>query len=244
MWMNMIRLYQLPAPWDVCSASPFCAKLEAFLRWQNIPYESIIVRSRKGAPKNKIPYIDMDGRRIGDSGIIIETLIHERNLNPHAGLTAEQLAAARSFRYLCEESLYWAMVHFRFIDEAGWQQIRKAYFAFLPAWLRPIAEWKVRGYVREMLHMQGMGRHTGDEIAGIACGDLTALSEYLGHKPYFFGDTMTLTDIVVFSIVVNFLSGPFDNAVTRHARTLANLAVHTDRVRSRCFGASDNTAAA
>lgn len=232
----MIQLYQFPGPWDVCSASPFCAKLEGFLRWQNIPYESFSIRSLRGAPKGKVPYIVAQGRVMGDSNLIIDHLIKEYRLNPNEGLTPGQLAAGRALRYMCEESLYWAMVYFRWMEDAGWVLIKEKFFSMVPWWLRPLAEWKIRGYVRKELHMQGMGRHSREEIAAIACADLRALSDFLGDKPYFFGDAMTLADLVVFSVVANFLTGPFDSPVSRYAATLGNLSAHTGRVRERCFG--------
>jgi glutathione S-transferase len=231
----MLTLYQFPAPWDDCSASPFCAKLEGFMRWQDIPYQSVTVYNLKGSPKGKIPFIEDESGKLGDSNFIIEYLTKKHHLKPDGGLTAEQKAQARAFRYLCEESLYWVMVYFRWMDPQGWSVMEKTFFSKLSAPVKAIVTFVILRRVKTMLHMQGMGRHSRDEIAAIACADLRALSDYLGSKPYFFGDAMTTTDLVVFSVFANLTTGPFENPVFDYAKTLGNLMAHAQRIRASYF---------
>lgn len=231
----MLKLYQFPGPWDVCSASPFAAKLEGFLRWQNIPYVTVEVLNLRGAPKGKIPFIADENGTLGDSNLIIEYLSRKYNIKPDGHLSLEQQAQARALRYLCEEGLYWSMVYFRWMDVQGWGVIKQAFFKNMAVWKQPAFFYFLRKYVRRMLHMQGTGRHTRDEIAHIACGDLQALSNFLGSKPYFFGDTPSTTDFVVFAIFSNYVSGPFVNPVALHAKKLPNLMAHADRIRRQFF---------
>ena len=42
-----------------------------------------------------------------------------------------------------------------------------------------------------MVRAQGIGEHSRDEVIGFAKADLTALSDYLGNKPYFMGERPT-----------------------------------------------------
>jgi len=231
----MLTLYQFPGPWDVCSAGPFAAKLEGFLRWQNIPYKSITVMRMKGSPKGKIPFIEDENGVLGDSSLIMEYLTRKHNLTPDGHLTREEQGQARALRYLCEEGLYWAMVYFRWVDTQGWAIIKQTFFRDVPMLAQPVFFHLVQKHVRKMLRMQGMGRHSRDEIAHIACGDLQALSDCLGNKPYFFGNMPSTTDFVVFSIFANFTSGPFVNPVTLYARNLSNLMAHADRIRMEYF---------
>ncbi len=230
-----LRLYQLPALWDCFSASSFCAKLEAFLRWQNIPYTAVAVHDMRGAPKGKVPYIEDENGKLGDSNLIIEYLSKKHGLNPDASLTTEQKAIARSMRYMCEESLYWAGVYLRWVDEPGAVIIKKEVFGKAPLIVRWLIMPRVFKNIKKQLHMQGMGRHSRDEIIAIACADLKALSDFLGTKTYFFGDAMTTLDLVVFSIIGNLTSVPFNDPVCQQARQLTNLVAHAQRVRNRCF---------
>lgn len=232
----MLTLHQFPAAWDVCSASCFCAKVEAFLRWQKIPYQLESKVSLKGAPKGKVPFITDNGKVIGDSEFILSYVCDTYGVNPDGNLTVAERGVSVAIRYLCEEGLYRAMSYFRFVDEAGWQVIRQTFFAGLPGWLKPLAEWKIRGYVRKQLQQQGIARHTREEVAALAIKDMDALAAILGDKPFFFGDEMHMADLVVFSVFSNWLVPAFDNPPARHARSLGRLVVHTDRVREACFG--------
>lgn len=233
---SMITLYQFPARWDVCSASCFCAKLEAFLRWCKLHYTKVDGLSLKDAPKGKVPYVDIGGVKTGDSELVIEMLCRTHQLEAYPGLNDEQKAQARAIRYLCEEGIYRAMAYFRFADEAGWQVIRRDFFGDIPAWAGPLLRHKVQRLAVKQLQAQGMGRHSPKEVAEIGMRDVSALAAMLGDRPYFFGGQMTLADITVFSVMSNLLVPPFENPLVRHARAQANLVAHCQRVREACFG--------
>lgn len=227
----MITLYQFPPAWDVYSASCFCAKLEAFMRWKCVRYKVVSGLSLKGAPQGKVPYVEWNGEKIGDSERIIERL----GVEAYPGLDAQQKAQARAIRYLCEEGIYRAMSYFRFVDEAGWRVIYGKFFSQYPRWAKPLIEWKVRRYVKRQLVMQGIGRHGAEEVARLGMADVDALSDMLGDRTYFLGTQMTLADITVFSVMANLIHPPFDNALVRHARGKANLVAHAARVKEACF---------
>lgn len=232
----MLTLYQFPAPWDVCSASCFCAKVEAFLRWQGLDHDIRNGLSLSGAPKGKVPFIEDEHGRIGDSEFIIAYLCRKHGLAPDATLSPAQQGTSRAIRYLCEEGLYRAMSYYRFVDDAGWAVIRTSFIHALPLWMRPLAGWKIRRYVKHQLEQQGIARHSAAEIAQMAEADLQALADMLGDQPYFFGDQMHLADIVVFSVIVNLVTPPFDNPVTQTARAMPSLVAHCQRVKRMCFG--------
>ncbi len=231
----MLTLYQFPAPWAVFSASPFCAKLEAFLRWQHIPYQSVIVSRLKQAPMGKVPYISDDNGMMGDSDLIIEYLCKRYKLTADSHLLPEQKAIARAVRYMCEESLYRVMAYMRFVDSEGWARMQTFLFKRYPAIVRWLVAPRIHKYVKMQLTQQGIARHSRDDIIAIARRDLQALSDLLGDKPYLFGDTMTTADLAMFSVVGNFITGPFHHPVRDYALSCAGLAAHVERVRNQCF---------
>lgn len=234
--MPEIVLYQFPAPWDVSSASCFCAKLEAFLRWKGLPYRTVSGLSLKGVPKGKVPYIEFEGRKIGDSDLIIRDLCESKGLDAYPGLPDEKRAVGRAVHYLCEEGIYRAMSYFRFVDDAGWKVICETFFAKYPRWAMPLVEWKVRKYVAQQLMQHGIGRHSAQEVAAAGVRDISALSAMLGDDDFFFGDEMTLIDLTVYSVVANLVVPPFTHPLAVHARGQANLMRHMKRVRAACFG--------
>src|SRR5687768_686806 len=85
-------VYQLGGrPWGMPNFSPFCTKLETYLRMTRISHEIRDADLRK-APKGKVPYVDIDGKLIGDTRLIIDYLNrkHTNALDSH--LTPEQHA--------------------------------------------------------------------------------------------------------------------------------------------------------
>ena len=99
----MIRLNQGPRGWDTPNLSPFCTKLEAYLRMAEIPYEAIEGDPRK-APKGKIPWIEVDGESIGDSSLIIDHLKRQLGDPLDARLSDEQHALGHAVKRMFEDA--------------------------------------------------------------------------------------------------------------------------------------------
>ena len=71
----MIKLYKFGPIGDICDPSPFCVKVEAYLRMTNQPYETVSgAQYLRKAPKRKLPYIEDNGKIIADSSFILNYL--------------------------------------------------------------------------------------------------------------------------------------------------------------------------
>ena len=233
----MLKLYQFPRRWDLPNASPFCVKLEAFLRLHNIPHETVFTLDMKAAPKHKLPYIEDDHGKLGDSNLIIEYLCRKYRIDPDAALTAEQRAVSLAFRRLCEENLFWVILYARWRDPKGWKVLRDVVFAKMkaPFFVRRSIANKRQKKIIDYLHAQGMGRHSAEEIYRIGCQDVQALSDFLSDKPYFFGYTPTLLDVVAFSFLLNVMYVPIESPVKELAHNLPNLVNYMQRMREKLF---------
>jgi glutathione S-transferase len=62
--------------------------------------------------------------------------------------------------------------------------------------------------LQRVLHGQGYGRHSENEIFDIAKRDLTALSTLLGDKPYFFGTIPSTLDATAFGLLAQIIDTP------------------------------------
>ena len=78
--------------------SPFCCKLETWLRIAGIPYEVEVTTNPRKGPPGKLPFVDDGGVIIADSTIIIDHLKRTRGVDPDAGLDASQRALALATR--------------------------------------------------------------------------------------------------------------------------------------------------
>lgn len=228
-------LHQFDRAFGLPNASPFCMKLETWLRLAGIPHELARKIDFRAAPKGKFPYVELDGEKIPDSNFIIARLA-ARHGDPLDGwLDARTRAQALAFLRLIEENLYWALVHARWIDDGAWPITRETYFGTLPAPLRAIVPLLARRKVRASLHGHGMGRHTPAEIAAIGRRDIDALAAQLGDQPFLFGDRPTTTDASAFATLANLIHVPIAGPLRDAARAHANLVAYCERLWQRAF---------
>jgi glutathione S-transferase len=239
----MITLHQFSPNWGLPNASPFCMKLETYLRMANLPYTVVYEDNLDKAPKGKMPYIkddgeddgEDDGKKIGDSNLIIEYLNEKYGDRTDAQLSPSDRGISLAMRRLIEENLYWCMVYSRWIDESNWPITRSAYFGNLPPVVQQILPGLIRKDIRKSLDGHGMGKHSPAEIYAIGCRDLIALSGFLSDKQFFFGDRPTLLDASAYATILNFLKVPMESPLATQAKQLDNLVAFCDRMTARFY---------
>lgn len=219
---GVVRLHQFAPVWGR-NVSPFTLKLEAWLRLAGIPYEVVAVRNPARGPKGKLPFIEDDGVRVGDSSVIIEHLERTRGVSLDGGLDPLQQAEALALQRLLEDHFYFILVYNRWIDRAGWRAVRPAFFGFLPPVVRQALPELVRHRVRKGLIAQGLGRHAQDELYGMGRADLEAVSVLLDDGPFFFRDRPATIDCIAYGFLANLLSVPVETELKRIGQGFGNL---------------------
>ena len=234
----MIKLYQFSPAFGLPNASPFCMKVEVYLRMAGLPYECPHGADFRKSPKGKLPYI-MDsgagGKVVADSTFIIDYLKATYGDKLDAHLSPAQRALGVLIQRTFEESLYWTVVHCRWIEEAGFAKVDEAVFGRMKFPLRQIIPMLGRRGLRKQLHAQGTGRHSRDEIFAIGCRDISALAEILGDKAFFLGDEPSSIDASAYAFLANLLWVPVDLPIRAHAQTFANLETYCQRMKARYF---------
>jgi glutathione S-transferase len=230
----VIKIHQFAPAFGLPNASPFCMKLETYLRMAGLPYELVNDGNVMKAPKGKLPYIEDDGTVVADTSFIVDYLKRRYGDPLDAGLSALERAQATAFQRLFEEDLYWAVVHTRWVDEAGWAQTRQAFFGSLPWPLRAVLPLLARRGLRAELRGHGMGRHGVQEIHAIAARDLQAVADFLGDKPFMLGPAPTSIDATAYAFLANLLWAPVDSPIRRRAQELPVLEAYCRRMKARC----------
>ena len=233
----MITLYQFPSLWGLPNPSPFCAKVETYLRMTELPFKARGANPQK-APKKKLPYIDDEGTIVADSGAIVEHLATKRGADLDAKLGDADRALGHLVKRTFEESLYWPLVWFRWVDDEGWPTVdRDMLKPVLPPVLRTVLPPLIRRNLTKATHAQGIGRHERSEILAYVDRDLGALSTFLGRKPYFLGEEPSSVDATAYGFVNLLLwAPPAGNAVQQRTREHANLVAYAERMRDRYYG--------
>jgi len=234
--MSELTAYHLPGRWGLVSVSPFCLKLDAFLRMTGIPHRSVTAATPFAGPKKKAPWIEHEGRTIGDSAFIIAYLIERFGIDPDAALTPAQRGQAVAIQRLVEENLYWAMVYDRWVREENWPILKGSVLGEIAAPVRALLAPMARRGVKKQLAGHGMGLHSDDDIQAIARRDLGALAGMLGEQDWFFGAEPGLADATVFSLLANIRYPEFASPMRAMIESHTNLAHHTDRFRARFYG--------
>jgi glutathione S-transferase len=230
----MIVLHQFPAPPALPNYSPFCMKVETYLRMTALPYRVKSTLPSK-APKKKLPYITDDGATVADSVLIIEYLKKKYGDPLDAGLSDAQRAQMQALRCLLEEHLYFCALHDRWVVEANFPVVRDAFLGFMPRLMRKFVGNMVRKTMRKTSYRQGIGRHSDAEIYAFGIADLAALTELLADKPYFFGNEPASIDASAYAMLVNLLWGPVDSPLTRYAGSQPTLVAYCERIKKRYY---------
>jgi len=210
-------------------------KALVLLKMSKLPYDTAYVNFKK-APKGKGPYMRDGDEIIPDSTFIRFHLEDKHNIDFDPGLNDEQKAIAWAFEKLCEDHLYFAILHERWIDDDNFNRGPVEFFKRAPALIRPFIIRKVRSNMKNViLHGHGMGRHSPQEITRLASRGIKSISDFLGDKQYLFGDEPCGADAMVFSSVAGLLCDRFVSQTRDNAEKFENLKAYRDRGMKRWF---------
>lgn len=212
----MLTLYQFPSIWGLPNTSPFCLKVETYLRLAEIPYEVRAVMDPRKAPKGKFPFIKIEGKTIADSELIIDFLKGKFSDRLDSKLSKEQRALTVILDQCFAERLYWIILYARWQYEPNWLQVKEAFFARLPPFSKLFIPALVRKSTLKTLYAQGLGRHSYDEVLEMGYKTLDALADILADKNYFHGDEPSSVDATAFAFLVNILGTPYDDSLKTH----------------------------
>lgn len=231
----MITLYQFPPGFGLPNASPFCMKVETYLRMAGLRYRldnrGLVLR----APKGKLPFIEDGTERIADSGLIIDYLKGRYGDPLDAELDSGQRACATAFQRLMEEHLYWAVLYTRWFTPSGWALTRDVFFGGMRWPLGAIVPPLARRGLRRQLWGHGMGRHPEDQIMALGRADILAVAEFLADKPFLLGDRPSAADACAFAFLANLLWAPLESPLKLQAAALPNLDAYCRRMQARYF---------
>lgn len=215
------------------SGSPPCLKLETFLRMTKIPYQNDY--RLKFSKKGKMPWIEFNGQEIADSNICIQFLKREFKVDIDSHLNSTEKAISHSVRTMLEENTYWALVYCRWLSAFGAEYRRRVFtkkFGHLVFPLKHLIARHIMKRIKRDLWGHGMGRHSEQELYGIAQRDLLAVSEILGQKKFLIGDKPCLADVALFAFVAasswDLPESPFDELIKTKAQ---NLHTHAQRMK-------------
>lgn len=228
-----VDFYQFASDWDLPNPSPFCFKLETWLRLANIEYTEK-AWSPGISSTGKAPVVRLNDELICDSTRIIERLTEEFDVKLDVGLDDKQRAISHLIRRTLEEHTYWAVISERWVDDAGFKTYAPVIGGALPALVRPLLVPVLRRGVKKSAHGQGLSRHTFEEVQNRARQDFDAVEQAF-EGAFVLGDAPCTVDATVFSFVEGAAHPLFNNVVGRHLRASSHWRAYRQRMREHVW---------
>jgi len=230
----MIELHQYPRNFGLPNLSPFCMKVEAWLRVAGLEYKVVKCPDPRKAPMGKLPIIVDDGELVPDSCLIRDHLSQKYNIDLDAHLDAQQRAVSHAFEVMVEERLYWAIVFNRWVDE-NWIKLKKQAFGHLPPVVRDVVPRMVQSKVKRDLEGHGLGLHEVESVYEFARRDLEALSDFLADKPFFMGDKLSNIDVTLCAFLCGVMAEDLPSRISELVSEFDNLNAYRRRLGSELF---------
>lgn len=232
-----VILYKYGPACGLPDLSPFCIKLETFLRMAHIPYQTQLGFPAQ-APKGKLPYLEHLGKILVDPHLIVDYLTQHFDVSLDATLEHQQLSVGRAFRSMIEEHLYFAIVYFRWQHEASWRWyedivVQTIQQAGAPLWLAITLTRLSRKSVLKALQIQGTGSLEPATVVDVARQQISAISNLLSSRSYFLDEKPCSIDATVYAFLESILVPPLENPLREHVASLPNLVAYCQRMRER-----------
>lgn len=241
---DIIYLYQFCRTPFLPSLSPYCLKVETWLRLTGLKYENVDHKNKFRSKKGQLPFIELNGEEIADSAIILKELGQRNEKDLDAGLTNEQKALSHAMISMIENHLVWVVIWWRskYPDNMikGYKlNLQQAMGTKVPqVILNFIFKFNFGRKGAKKVKAQGIGVHKPDEIMEFGKSDLKVLSDMLADKPFFFGDEPTNLDVVSFANLaqIYFLDKEIQYPLRDYmAESCPNLVGLVNRMKERCY---------
>lgn len=231
----MITLIQFPRAKTVPNFSPFCLRLETWLRMANLDYDNKFVMNPGKAPKGKLPVIKIDGKTYTDSELIIAFLTQHFQVALDDHLSSKQRAQYYANEILFTDRLAWLIACFRWQDDDGWTRTKPLLFNGIPFLVKDLVARMVRKRMIKSLYAQGIGRHSKQELRQMAEKALSSISTILGKDLYFGGKQPATLDATAYGCLANIIYSGLDIELRNIAAKYPSIHDYCNRMKEQFY---------
>ncbi|XP_069091638.1 failed axon connections homolog [Pleurodeles waltl] len=230
---DAIILHQFSRPnTGVPSLSPFCLKIETYLRMADLPYQNYF--DGKLSPQGKMPWIEYNHERVSGTEFIIDFLEEKLGVNLNKNLNPHQKAVSRAVSKMVEEHFYWTLAYCQWVNNLHETQKMLSVVGPFSDLLRWILCHLTKGIVKREMYGQGIGRFSEEEIYMLMEKDMRSLAGLLGDKKYIMGPKFSTLDATVFGHLAQAMwTLPGTRPEMLIKGELINLAMYCERIRRK-----------
>lgn len=241
---DIVYLFQFSRTPVVPSLSPYCLKVETWLRLAGLKYENVDHKMKFRSKKGLLPFVELNGEEIADSAVIIKELAQKFDKDLDAGLDNAQKNVSHAMISMIENHLFWVVMWWRTkhpdnIIRGYKVNLQHALGTRIPSGILNFffkISYGRKGLKKVKAH--GIGVHKPEEIMEFGQNDLKVLSDMLADKPFFFGDEPTTLDVVAFANLaqIYFIEKDMQYQLQEFMQeNCANLVGLVNRMKERCF---------
>jgi glutathione S-transferase len=240
---DTVYLYQFCRTPVLPSLSPYCLKVETWLRLNELKYENVDHKLKFRSTKGQLPFVELNGEEIGDSSVIISKLSQYFGVDPDAQLTKEERNVSHALISMIENHLCWVYVYWRSkypdsMIKGCKLSLQHALGSRIPnAVLNVVFKLTYSRKGAKKVKAHGLGVHSAEEVLEFGKQDLRVLEETLGDKKFFFGDEPSNLDIVAFAHLSQIANVEVVEYDLRDwmKENCPNLMGLLERLRNRCY---------
>jgi len=242
---DVVYLYSDARTPQIPSTSPFCLKLESWLKLNNIKYENVDHKCKFRSKRGLLPFVELNGEEIADTAHIIDVLAKKFDKPMPLELAGEQKNIAHAMTTMVENHLHWIIAQWQSRDIENMLKGYKMDLAALigtklPAGLMNFYfKHAVLRKMAKKVKAQGLGASSNEEMDQMGKDDVKVLSDMLGDKEFLFGDEPSLLDMTVFSHLspVVFVEKEYSCVLRDYLESdCQNLVGLVNRMKDRCWG--------
>jgi len=242
---DVVYLYQTSRSPVIPDMSPFCLKVESWLKLNGIKYENVDHKMKLRSKKNLLPFVELNGEEISDSAHIIDVLSAKFEKAMPAELNAEQKNVQHAMTTMMENHFHWAMTQWKSRDLNNILKGYKVDLATATGSKLPAAILNFcfkHSFLRKSMKKvkaQGFGASSNEEIEQLGKDDMKVLSDMLAEKEFLFGEEPAYLDLVVYSQMapVVFVDKDYPCPLRDYLESdCQNLVGLVNRMKDRCWG--------
>ncbi|KAE9556219.1 hypothetical protein FO519_000558 [Halicephalobus sp. NKZ332] len=231
---DVVYLVQIPRAGAIPSLSPFCFKLETWLRMAGIKYHNVSNDFTHVSYKGQIPFIELNGRQIADSDHIIMELTKIFNVELDKNLTPLEWANSIAYHHLIEHGILWGNLYFKSINNnfmATPDGVINHFTGFKKFIFKSFILGQRRRSFAAKCKAQGIGLDTPAEVEATLKNQIKALSTFMGESKFLIKDVPTTVDAVCFSALCHFYYLPINKMIKNYIDEQENLVDYMRRMK-------------
>ncbi|XP_058016191.1 metaxin-1 [Ahaetulla prasina] len=225
-----MELYCWAGGWGLPTVDPDCLAVLTYARFTGAPLKVHKISNPWRSPSGSLPALKTADGVISDTQEII-THFRKQQFNADYNLSALQGADTLAFLSLVHRKLLPVLIHTFWVDAKNYVQHTRKWYAeaipfplnfFLPSRMQKRQLERLQTVCGEI--WQDDDEQLEKQLYKDGCECLTLLSQRLGRKKFFFGDSPASLDASVFSLLAVLLNAKLPNEkFQQHLKSLPNL---------------------